>query len=101
MATPTSKIRRKVLKRAGVLPAPYTKRMQTVDEQPDKFPKTDKMKVLELRYHLKLEDIIFKGSLTDVVKQFGNEVERSTVSKWRKYIRIALVDASIARMEGE
>ena len=84
---PISKLRRQILTRQGVQPEPKTKRMLTVNEQPDLFHKTDKMKVLELRFHVKIENIIFKGSLLDVVQFFKGEVDKTTVSKWRKSIQ--------------
>lgn len=85
--TPIAQLRRQVLNHAGVKPAKGTKKLLTVDEQPDAFPKTDKMKALEYKYHIKLEVCLFNGSLDDVVRFLNNEVDRSTVSKWRKRIR--------------
>jgi hypothetical protein len=82
--TPIAQLRRQILSGRGVKPAKRTKRLQTVDEQPDIFPKTPKMKMLEYKYHIKIEVILFDGSLTDVAKFLNGEVERSTISKWRK-----------------
>ena len=83
---PIAKLRRQILGNKGVKPAKRTKRLQTIDEQPDNFPKTAKMKMLEYKYHIKLEVILFDGSLADVVRFLNREVERSTISKWRKRI---------------
>ena len=82
--TPTAKLRRQILGRRGVVPAKRTKRLLSVDEQPDIFPKTSKMKMLEYKYHIKLEVILFDGSLAEVVQFLNGEVDKSTVSKWRK-----------------
>jgi len=86
--TPIAQLRRQVLKHRGVKPAKRTKHLQTVDEQPDSFPKTDRMKKLEYKYHIKLDVILFDGSLDDVVRFLNNEVDRSTISKWRKRVGI-------------
>jgi hypothetical protein len=42
------------------------------------------MKKLEYKYHIKLDVILFDGSLDEVVRFLNDEVDRSTVSKWRK-----------------
>lgn len=86
MTMPSAKLRRQILGNRGVKPAKRTKRLQTVDEQPDSFPKTAKMKMLEYKYHIKIEVILFDGSLADVVRFLNGEVDKSTVSKWRKRI---------------
>lgn len=82
--TPISKLRAQVLNQRGVKPAKRTKKLQTVDEQPDTWPKTDKMKALEYKYHIKLDSCLLNGSLSEVVKFLNYEVDRSTISKWRK-----------------
>jgi len=61
--------------------------MLTVDEQPDIFHKTSTMKLIEYKYHIKIENEIFLGSLMDVVRRFNYDIDKSTVSKWRKYIK--------------
>ena len=80
---PTAELRRRIFNRRGVQPAKKTKRLLTIDEQPDIFPKTSKMKMLEYKYHIKLEVIIFDGSLMEVVQFLNGEVDKSTISKWR------------------
>ena len=86
-SVPISKLRRQIFTRKGVQPAKKTKRLQTVDEQPDCMPKTSKMKMLEYKYHIKLEVCLFSGSLSEVCRFLNNEVDRSTISKWRKRFR--------------
>lgn len=85
--TPIARLRRKILSDKGVKPAKHTKRLLTTDEQPDIYPKTAKMKMLEYKYHIKIELVIFKGSLSDVVQLLHGDIDASTVSKWRKYIQ--------------
>ena len=82
--TPVALLRRKILEHGGVQPAKRTKKLLTIDEQPDSFPKTSKMKMLEYKYHIKLDVLLFNGSLDDVAQFLNGEVDRSTVSKWRK-----------------
>jgi len=45
------------------------------------------MKLLELKYHIKIEQVLFCGSLSEVVYRLNGDIDRSTVSRWRKYIR--------------
>jgi len=84
--TSTAELRRRILTGKGVKPAKHTKRMLTTDQQPDDYPKTAKMKMLEYKYHIKLESILFKGSLLDVCRMLQYDVDRSTISRWRKYV---------------
>lgn len=81
--TPSSQLRRQILQRKGVRPLKRTKHLVPVHEYPDSFPKTSKMKMLEYKYHIKLEIVLFDGSLSDVVQFLNGEVDKSTVSKWR------------------
>jgi len=85
--THITQLKRQILNRSGVQPAKRTKRMLTVDEQPDTFHKTPTMKLIEYKYHIKIEDEIFIGSLMDTVRRFNYDIDKSTVSKWRKYIK--------------
>ncbi len=100
MTTPIRQLRRRILKRAGVVPEPGTKRMVPVDELPDIVPKTDRMRLLESRHNIKIEHILFNGSLNDVRKRLNWEVDRSTISKWRKMFRRYLgIPARRAKVE--
>lgn len=84
---PIARLRRKILSDKGVVLKKHTKQLLTVDEQPDIFPKTPTMKMLEYKYHIKIELIIFKGSLSDVVQLLHGDIDASTISKWRKYVQ--------------
>lgn len=82
-----SSLRKRILTRRGVKAVePGTKRMLQLEDLPDYFPKTDRMRLLESRYHIRLEMEVFTGSLTDVCRKLNWEVDRSTVSRWRKHI---------------
>ncbi|KKL12834.1 hypothetical protein LCGC14_2531810 [marine sediment metagenome] len=87
--TSLAKLRREILKRKGIATEPKTKRLLTQAELPDLYPKTSKMRYIELKYKIHLEDVIFLGSLTDVCGYFRWEVDRSTISRWRKHIEEA------------
>lgn len=56
-------------------------------EQADTYYKSPKMKYIETKYKLHLEAVIFRGSLLDICKLLNWEVDRSTVSRWRKHIQ--------------
>jgi len=82
-----SSLRRRILKHKGIEAVePGTKRLLQLDDLPDYFPKTSLMRYIETKYHIRLEREVFKGSLTDVCKKLGWEVDRSTISRWRKHI---------------
>ena len=84
---PISHIHRQILDRAGVTHQKHTRKLIPIEDTPDIFPKTPKMKYLETKYKCKMEAVIFHWSLDEVVAQFHQEVDRSTISRWRKYVR--------------
>lgn len=49
-----------------------------------KLRKTPMMKYLEHKYHVVIEEALTSGSLSIVAKQFGGEVDVSTISRWIK-----------------
>ena len=81
---PISQIRREILHEKGVQPEPGSKKMV---KSYDHFPKTDKMKLVEQALDQPIEDLIMGGTIDEVVVRIRQMVDRSTVSKWRKYIR--------------
>ena len=91
MDTRIGDLRRSILDRIGLVPLPKTKELVYPVHLPDLFHKTTKMKELEYKYNIKIEKVLFKGSLNDTVKILHYDIDRSTVSKWRKYIRSKLV----------
>ena len=86
MNTPVSKIRQQILDRHGVSTTAGTGELVSAGARPDTFPKTKFMKLLEYKYNIRIEDVLFSGSLSEVAKLLHNEIDRSTLSKWRKRI---------------
>lgn len=84
MTTPSSKIRRRILKQRGVELQKHTRRPITFDDLPSSYPKTKLMKYIELKFNDKLENIIFTGTIYELEKRLG--IDATTVSKWRKVI---------------
>ena len=84
--TSIAKLRRKILDGKGITVAKHTKTPIRLEDLPDEYPKTPKMKYFEAKYKCKIERVIFSGSLSDAVSYFNSEVDRSTVSRWRKHI---------------
>jgi hypothetical protein len=86
--TSLSKLQRKILQGRGIGKlTPGTKQPVLTEDMPDEYLKTPKMKYFESRFKCRIEKIIFKGSLSDAVRYFRDEVDRATVSRWRKHIR--------------
>lgn len=86
MSTNITDLRNRILTGRQVRPAKRTKRLIKKSEWPDAFPKTTKMKLLEYRYNVKIEDVIFDGSLAEIVRKFHGDVDRSTICRWRRAI---------------
>lgn len=84
MATPTSKIKKKILKQRGVVFEKHTRKPITHDDLPSPYHKTQLMKYVELKFSDRLENIISDGTIYEVGKRLG--INYSTVSKWRKLI---------------
>lgn len=91
----TKEIRRRVLKGHGLIPPkvpPYFLPNQPeYDESAVDFRKTSLMKYLETKYNILLKLDIYRGSINDVCSRYGWEVDRSTISRWRKIIRRYLI----------
>ena len=86
MTIQSSSLRKRILKQSNVQPSKHKRKMQTVPQQPPpKFPKTKAMMLVELQHTILLEDVIFKGTIDQAA--FKYSIDRSTVSKWRKYIK--------------
>jgi len=86
--TPLSKLRRSILQRHHLAPAPASKQLVNPATLPSPYHKTPTMKMLEYKYHILLEDFIFQGSLNEVAKHFATDnIDRATISKWRKLFR--------------
>ena len=84
--TPITKLRRQIMRRQGLAPVKKTKRLVPVSHIPDSFPKTTKMKEMEYKYDIKMESMLWAGSLNEVVQLLNGDVDRSTISRWREYV---------------
>jgi hypothetical protein len=95
----TAKLRQQILKDRGLVP-PKQKKVKLPIIQPEEdlttmenIPLIGKMKYIETKYSVKLRIDIFRGSINDVCSRYGWEVDRSTISRWRKYMRRFLMEA--------
>jgi len=88
-------LRRRIIKEHGLIPPkppPYFLPDQgKYDESAVDFPKTDLMKYIEIKYNVSLKLDIYRGSINDVCSRYGWEVDRATISRWRKTIRRYLI----------
>lgn len=91
----TTELRRRILKEHGLIPpkppAYFLPEPEPYDESAVDFPKTDLMKYIEAKYNIKLKLDIYRGSINDVCSRYNWEVDRATVSRWRKHIRRYLI----------
>ena len=85
--TRPSDIRKKILKQRGVELARLTRKPVPIEELPSAFPKSTLMRLIELRFKDKLENLIFAGTIYVVGKKLG--VNQTTISKWRKIVNEA------------
>ena len=63
-------------------------------------PKTTLMRYLEEKYHCKIEEVLVSGSLTVVAHRLGDEVDRTTLSKWIKRFKLRYTEDNLPRCEG-
>ncbi len=91
----TRELRRRILKEHGLIPpnppAYFLPPQPEYDESMVDFRKTALMKYVETKYSISLKLDIYKGSINDVCSRYGWEVDRSTISRWRKKIRRYLI----------
>ncbi len=91
----TAELRRRIIKEHGLVPpkppAYFLPDQGEYDESAVDFPKTDLMKYIEIKYSVSLKLDIYKGSINDVCSRYGWEVDRATISRWRKIIRRYLI----------
>jgi len=72
------------------LPKPSTKKLK----------KTPLMKYLEQKYHVVMEEALTSGSLSIVAKQFGGEVDVSTISRWIKRFGLRYTPDNLPNCDG-
>ena len=91
----TAELRRRIIKEHGLVPpkppAYFLPDQGKYDESAIDFPKTDLTKYIEIKYSVSLKLDIYKGSINDVCSRYGWEVDRATISRWRKIIRRYLI----------
>ena len=95
----TAKLRQKILKDRGLVP-PKPKKVKLPITHPEEdlttmenIPLLPKMKYIEVKYNVKVRLDVFKGSINDVCSRYEWEVDRSTISRWRKYLKRFLMEA--------
>ena len=82
--TQSSHIRKRILKQRGVELKRLTRKPVPISELPAPYHKTPLMRLLELKYKSRLDELIFKGTIYEVERNLG--IDATTVSKWRKVI---------------
>lgn len=92
----TYEIRRRILKEHGLVPRKHPSLFlpepPPYNESEVDYPKTDLMRYIETKYSIKLKLDIYRGSINDVASRYNWEVDRSTISRWRKVIRRYLIE---------
>jgi len=93
------KLRQKILKGRGLVP-PKPKKVKLPIVHPEEdlttmenVPLLPKMKYIEAKYNIKVKTDIFIGSINDVCSRYGWEIDRSTISRWRRYLKRFLMEA--------
>lgn len=98
----TYEIRRRILKEHGLIPHKppsfFLPDPGKYDESAVEFPKTAKMLYIESKFNVRLKLDIYKGSINDVAHRYNWEVDRSTISRWRKVIRRYLINQEYERV---
>jgi len=95
----TDKLRQRILKERGLIPPkPKKVKLPIIQPEPDititeNIPLLPKMKYIEAKYNIKVKTDIFIGSINDVCSRYGWEIDRSTISRWRRYLKRFLMEA--------
>ena len=79
-----SDIRKQILKQRGVELKRLSRKPIPIEETPAPYRKTPLMRLTELRFKCRLDDLIFKGTIYEVERALG--VDATTISKWRKLV---------------
>ena len=91
-----TEIRKRILKEHGLrrrkLPNYFPPGQEPYDESEIDFRKSPLMLYIEEKYNVLLKNDIYLGSINDVCARYGWEVDRATISRWRKYIRRFLIN---------
>ncbi len=82
--TQSSKLKKRILRERGIQLQKHTGKPLTMDDAPAPYKKSDLMRLVEIKYQDKLEQIIFKGTIYEVAKRI--KVCPATVSNWRRIV---------------
>ena len=80
----SSTLRKRILKQRGVELEKHTRRAVSIADTPASFPKTNLMKLLEVKFSERIDKLLEGGTIYEVANRLG--VDASTISKWRKII---------------
>ena len=86
----TDKLRLQIMKDRGMVPPKPKKIKLPIIKEEEEFieiPLFPKMLYIQEKYGIKVRIDIFRGSINDVCSRYKWEIDRSTISRWRKYIR--------------
>ena len=95
---PINTLRNRILKKRGLVPPKPKKVKLPIEHEPEdltiveNIPLLPKMKYIESKYSVKVKTDVFIGSLNDVARRYKWEVDRSTISRWRKYLKLYLME---------
>ena len=95
-------LRDRLLKQRGLATNTAKKRFYPVNIPNTGRRKTPLMKMLELKYGKgrTIEEILLGGSLSDVAKQLGSEVDNTTLSKWIKRFKLRFTKDNLPECQG-
>lgn len=82
-----SDIRKHILKQRGVEFKRLSRKPVPIEDTPSIFKKTILMRLTELRFKNKLENLIFTGTIYEAGKRL--EVDPTTIYGWRKIVNEA------------
>ena len=89
--TSHAELKRRILKKRGVVLTKHTRKPRTHDEVPAVFHKTRLMKYVELKFKSDLKSLISDGNIYKLEKKLG--IDATTISKGRKTIFLAEEEA--------
>ena len=101
---PISQLRKRMLRDRGLQHITRDpKRKRKVDNIPaidvDTNGKTKHMQYLELKYGVRIEEVLLSGTLEEVVKRLGGEVNYSTISRWIKRLKLRYSEENLPSCE--
>uniref|UniRef100_A0A6M3JLD5 Uncharacterized protein n=1 Tax=viral metagenome TaxID=1070528 RepID=A0A6M3JLD5_9ZZZZ len=82
-----SSIRKQILKQRKIEFKKLSRKPISILDSPVPFKKTNLMRLTEMKFDRKIEQLIRSGTIYELEKKLG--VDASTISKWRKLIRTA------------